>query len=187
MSDFRRAIDIIIAVHEKGFQNRADDSGNWTPDGQLKGTKFGISAHSFPDIDIENLTLTEAEDLYRQNWGHFAEIADQRVMTKVLDLAVNMQWGDRGDATLILQRAIQQRGIPVKADGMFGPKTATACNNLMPDELLAEICNQAELMYAHIEAAKPEMKKWFDVWRDRAKWMPPAEEGTDASTSAVGA
>jgi lysozyme family protein len=178
VGDFRRAIDIIIATHEGWFQKRPDDSGNWTSEGVLKGTKFGISAHSFPDIDIEALTLTQAEDLYRQNWGHFAEIAeiaDQRVMTKVLDLAVNMQWGDRGDATLILQRAIVTRGIPVSTDGVFGPRTVTACNNLPADEMLKEICNQAQIMYAHIEAAKPEMKAWFNVWRKRAAWMPMEE------------
>jgi lysozyme family protein len=181
MSDFRRAIDIIIATHEGGFQNRADDPGNWTADGQLKGTKFGISAHSFPTVDIENLTLTEAEDLYRQTWGHFAEIADQEVLTKVLDLAVNMQWGDKGNATLILQRAITERGIKVAVDGVFGPRTATACNNLEPNALLREICNQAQIMYAHIETAKPEMKAWFDNWRHRAAWMPPVERAQGAT------
>lgn len=183
MSDFRRAIDIIIATHEGGFQNRADDPGNWTADGVLKGTKFGISAHSFPNVDIESLTLTEAEDLYRQTWGHFAEIADQCVMTKVLDLAVNMQWGDRGNATLILQRAIVARGIPVSTDAMFGPRTVIACNNLPPDELLKEICNQAQIMYAHIEANKPEMKAWFNIWRHRAAWIPQVEEQNEAATA----
>lgn len=173
MADFSKAIECVICTHEGGFQKRPDDHGNWTSEGVLKGTKFGISAHSFPDIDIESLTLTQAEDLYRQTWGHFAEISDQRVLTKVLDLAVNMQWGDRGNATLILQRAIVARGIPVSTDGMFGPNTAAACNNLPADELLKEICNQAQIMYAHIEAAKPEMKNWFDNWRRRAAWMPP--------------
>ncbi len=180
MSDFRLAIDTIIAVHEGGYQNRPDDSGNWTSEGVLKGTKFGISAHSFPNVDIENLTLTEAEDLYRQTWGHFAEIADQGVMTKVLDLAVNMQWGDRGNATLILQRAIVARGIPVSTDSVFGPRTVIACNNLPAESLLKEICNQAQIMYAHIETAKPEMKAWFNVWRHRAAWIPPAGESVSA-------
>jgi lysozyme family protein len=183
VSDFRRAIDIIIATHEGGFQNRPDDPGNWTADGQLKGTKFGMSAHSFPNVDIENLTLTEAEDLYRQTWGHFAEIQDQAVLTKVLDLAVNMQWGDKGNATLILQRAIVARGIPVSTDAVFGPRTATAANNLPADPLLREICNQAQIMYAHIEANKPEMKAWFNIWKHRAAWMPPIEPKTDAASA----
>jgi len=51
-----------------------------------------ISAQSFPEVDIECLTLNEAEDLYRKVWGMFSELEDQRVLTKVLDLAVNMQW-----------------------------------------------------------------------------------------------
>jgi lysozyme family protein len=176
MSNFRKAIDIIIATHEGGFQNRADDPGNWTADGQLKGTKFGISAHSFPDEDIEGLTLNRAEELYRENWGHFAAIDDQQVMTKVLDLAVNMQWGDKGHATKILQHAIYGRGIPVTVDGVFGTKTATACNNLKAGELLPEICTQAAFYYKALEATSPSMAAWFKNWDKRAAWIPPTEE-----------
>src|SRR5215467_16053552 len=110
MSDFAKAIEMVIATHEGGFQKRVDDPGNWTPAGELRGTKFGISAHSFPDVDIEALTLNEAEELYRKVWGMFAELEDQRVLTKVLDLAVNMEWAGHGPATKILQRAIVNCG-----------------------------------------------------------------------------
>lgn len=175
MSDFSKAIQCVICTHEGGYQKRADDPGNWTPDGQLKGTKFGISAHSFPNEDIEGLTINRAEELYREVWGMFAEISDQRVLTKVLDLAINMQWAGHGPATEILQKAIRNRGIPVTVDGSFGPKTATACNNLQADELLQGICDQAEIHYAHIEAAKPEMSAWFKNWNRRAAWLPPTE------------
>lgn len=107
-SDFGEAIEVVIATHEGGFQDRQDDPGNWTPDGRLKGTKYGISAHSFPDEDIKNLSLNRAEELYRQVWGKFALISDQRVLIKALDLAVNLQWGGHGHATEILQRAINE-------------------------------------------------------------------------------
>jgi Glycosyl hydrolase 108/Predicted Peptidoglycan domain len=105
-SNFAKAIEVVITVHEGGFQNLRSDPGNFTPSGELKGTKYGISAHSFPNTDIENLTLTGAEDLYRQVWGRFSLLVDQRVLTKVLDLAVNMQWAGHGPATGILQQAV---------------------------------------------------------------------------------
>ena len=115
-SDFGKAIELVIATHEGGFQKRVDDPGNWTPDGKLKGTKFGISAHSFPDEDIESLTHSRAEELYRQVWGRFALIADQQVLAKTLDLAVNMQWAGHGHATEILQRAVNEcSGAATKA------------------------------------------------------------------------
>ena len=49
---FAAAIAMVLA-HEGGFQGMPDDPGNWTGgrlgDGTLKGTKFGISAASYPD------------------------------------------------------------------------------------------------------------------------------------------
>ncbi len=180
MSDFKTAIETVISTHEGGFQNRADDPGNWTPSGELKGTKFGISAHSFPDLDIEALTLNEAEAIYRQYWGGFAGIEDQRVMTKVLDLAVDMEFGDHGPATGILQKAIVACGIPVKVDGVLGPRTITAANNCQPDKLLAAVVVEAEAHYKAVEAAHPGQKGWFNNWDSRAKWLPPAAEGVAA-------
>lgn len=181
---FQRIIDLIIATHEGGFQKRTDDAGNWTGGatgvGELKGTKFGISAHAFPNLDIENLTLAEAEAVFYKVYGHVAQVADDRVMCKVLDLEVNMQWGDKGGATLILQRAIVQLGIPVNTDGVLGSKTVIAAGNLDSGLLLNEIGNQAQIYYDRVEAAHPERKAWFNNWNKRAKWMPPADLGQKA-------
>jgi lysozyme family protein len=188
MSDFRKAIDCVIAVHEGGFQNRPDDPGNWTPDGQRKGTKFGISAHAFPNEDIESMTLNRAEELYREVWGCFGAIDDQRVLTKVLDLAVNMQWAGRGPATEILQQAVAQFGTNIAIDGVFGQHTADGANGVVrdcgADELLRVICDRAADYYRGLELRKPEMKAWFDNWNHRAAWLPPSEPaGQEAATS----
>jgi len=178
MSNFRNAIETVIAVHEGGFQKRVDDPGNWTPSGELRGTKFGISAHSFPDIDIESLTLNEAEDLYRKVWGVFSSLEDQRVLTKVLDLAVNMQWAGHGPATKILQQAVVACGGQLVVDGSFGPATTEEANKIDPSWLLDSIRSRAKAHYAEIEAIKPEMKAWFTGWNKRAEWIPPETEST---------
>jgi lysozyme family protein len=172
MSDFAKAIEKVIATHEGGFQRRADDPGNWTPSGELRGTKYGISARSFPDVDIELLTLKEAEELYRRVWGCFAALEDQRVLTKVLDLAVNMQWAGHGPATRILQRAAKACGGHLVVDGSFGPATAAEANTIDPSWLLDAICREAKTHYAELEAAKPEMSAWFKTWNKRAAWKP---------------
>jgi hypothetical protein len=122
-SSFAKAIEVVITVHEGGFQNRKDDPGNYTPSGELKGTKYGISAHSFPNTDIAGLTLAGAEDLYRQVWGRFALLTDQRVLTKVLDLAVNMQWAGHGPATGILQQAVDDVQASVQTTTQTPPST----------------------------------------------------------------
>src|SRR5260370_5459027 len=123
MSDFRPAIGNVIDVHEGGFQNRSDDPGNFTPAGEQKGTKYGISARAYPNEDIKNLTKQRAAELFQRDYGMFSALADQRVMNKVLDLAVNMQKGGKGPATEILHGAIKGSGGPAPVGGTRGHGT----------------------------------------------------------------
>lgn len=58
---------------EGGYQNHPADKGNWTGcevgEGENKGTKYGISACSYPDLDIANLTMEQADAIYfRDYW-----------------------------------------------------------------------------------------------------------------------
>lgn len=59
-------------VYEGGFTLHRGDPGNWTGGkvgvGELKGTNFGIAANTYPNLDIRNLTKTEAIAIYRQSW-----------------------------------------------------------------------------------------------------------------------
>jgi len=56
-----------------GWTINPNDPGNWTGGrkgvGQLKGTKYGIAANTYPDLDIKNLTLEQADAIYiRDYW-----------------------------------------------------------------------------------------------------------------------
>lgn len=57
---------------EGGYSNDPDDIGNWTGCregvGELKGTKYGISACSYPDLDIVHLTMAEADAIYYRDY-----------------------------------------------------------------------------------------------------------------------
>lgn len=53
---------------EGGFQNNPADHGNYRPDGTLVGTNFGISARSYPTLDIPNITRQQAIDIYRRDY-----------------------------------------------------------------------------------------------------------------------
>lgn len=65
---------------EGGYQAVENDSGNWTGgavgEGELKGTKYGISAASYPHLDIKNLTLEQANEIYYRDYWK-ASGADQ--------------------------------------------------------------------------------------------------------------
>lgn len=58
---------------EGNYTDDPNDHGNWTGGkkgvGELKGTKFGISAASYPHLDIRNITMQQADDIYfREYW-----------------------------------------------------------------------------------------------------------------------
>lgn len=91
---FNRAFEIVIG-HEGGYTNDPRDTGNWTGgavnSGELKGTKYGISAASYPLFDIANLTLDDARAIYKRDyWDKVGadDLAPPLAML-VFDAAVN--------------------------------------------------------------------------------------------------
>jgi lysozyme family protein len=68
---FDQAFRLVIG-HEGGFTANPADPGNWTGGapgrGECRGTKFGISARAYPDLDIADLTLDQAQAIYRRDY-----------------------------------------------------------------------------------------------------------------------
>jgi len=71
MAIFEQAFTQIVG-NEGGFSSNHADPGNWTGgrpgQGQCRGTKFGISAHAYPDVDVASLTLADAHAIYRRDY-----------------------------------------------------------------------------------------------------------------------
>lgn len=53
---------------EGGLSTDRSDPGNYRPNGEFVGTKFGISALAHPTLDIVNLTKEQALDIYRRDY-----------------------------------------------------------------------------------------------------------------------
>lgn len=137
--NFEKAINRVLP-HEGGFTRNPADPGNWTGGkvgrGQLKGTKFGISAAAYPHLDIKNLTWGQASEIYyRDFWSplHAGRLHDG-VAYQLLDFAINS-----GIRTAI--RAYQ-RALRVTDDGIFGPQSLAAAEAMSETDqimlLLAE-------------------------------------------------
>ena len=94
MDLFNKIIPVILKS-EGGYQQDPDDLGNWTgpnKTGLLKGTKYGICARYFPDIDIVNLTLKQAEQIYFDNYWkpmNLKGIRNQELVLHIFDHGVN--------------------------------------------------------------------------------------------------
>ena len=118
--DFNTAVEIVVD-QEGVLTLDPDDSGNWTSGkigfGQLKGTKYGISAAAYPNEDIRNLTPGRARFLYKRDyWDEVrADEIPGEIRLHVFDFAVNA-----GTDTAI--KVLQKLGRK-KQDGVIGPMT----------------------------------------------------------------
>lgn len=130
---FETAFDRVIG-NEGSFQNMAGDRGNWTSgivgQGENKGTKFGISSMSYPQLDIVNLTVDQAKGIYYQDWWVKLgmDLFKPALGYQMFDAAINH---GMGNASKMLQRA-----AGTKDDGQLGPLSLTAINNTPLDDLL---------------------------------------------------
>jgi len=164
VSDPNIAIPFTL-VHEGGFQKDPDDPGNWTGGskdvGELKGTKFGISAHEFPNEDIENLTVERAIEIYQEGYWkpHYGEIQYQPLANKLFDLGVMM---GVGSAVHVLQIVLN---IPV--DGIFGPDTVGHVNGAEPISLTKAFATGLVSHAIAVANANPNERKYLAGWIKR--------------------
>lgn len=115
----------VIIGSEGGFTDNPKDPGNWTGGkvgkGELKGTKFGLAAHSYPHLDIRNITKEQAqEEYYKWFVDGKLDLLPNVMQYQMFDARFNhgAKWANR-----LLQRAVK-----VDDDGFIGPKTLAAIN-----------------------------------------------------------
>lgn len=133
--DFQTAFQSLIG-NEGGYSLDPHDRGNWTGGainvGQCKGTKYGISAAAYPNLDIASLTLDTVAPIYQHDyWGAAGcDMVPDAVKFDLFDIAVN---SGVKRAIKVLQAACGLTGSDV--DGVFGQATATAVANIDPATL----------------------------------------------------
>jgi len=94
MDKFYKALHFVGLV-EGGFTKDPDDPGNWTGGrvghGELVGTKYGVSAASYPNEDIPNITRERADALYKRDyWDAIgADALPHPLSLLAFDVAVN--------------------------------------------------------------------------------------------------
>lgn len=111
MTTFDKAFEILIG-HEGGYVNDLADRGG--------ETKYGISKRAYPHIDITNLTLAQAKNIYRTDYWDKVNCSSlpPDLALLVFDAAVN---NGVSAASRWLQGAAN-----VAVDGAIGPKTIAA-------------------------------------------------------------
>lgn len=159
------------APHEGGYQCDPNDAGNWAGGkvgaGELKGTNGGVSAASYPNLDIKNLTSDEIKSIYWRDWWlkqGFDKIASPTVAAKLFDAGINL---GMAEAVICLQRALRAYGKSIQEDGVLGPLTFAAVNSI-PYSFLPAFRSEIAGHYRLIVAKKPGDAEFLSGWLTRA-------------------
>jgi lysozyme family protein len=115
--NFFDAAFLLVVGEEGGYVFDPNDRGG--------ETKYGISRRAYPSLDIVNLTLEGAKDIYSRDYWLRNRCADMpwRWALSVFDCSVN-----QGSAVAYAQTALR-----LAVDGIAGPATLAAMR-AAPDE-----------------------------------------------------
>jgi lysozyme family protein len=162
---------------EGGLSLDPDDSGNWTGGkkgvGELRGTKYGISAAQYPNEDIPNLSPERARFLYKRDYWdalRLGEVLHEELQEKLFDCAVNMGVETAG---IILQNSVnflRTENDSIDVDGRVGPQTIQAVNQWTVKSdwaiLITFRCMRFQRYYEIIRA-NPVKRKYRLSWLSR--------------------
>jgi lysozyme family protein len=153
-----RHIKIINHVinNEGGYVNNPNDSGG--------ETNFGITKRTYPNLDIENLTRSEAVGIYKKDfWDkyNFDKIRNFDVAQKLFDMSVNM---GHKQAVKLLQQA--HGGLHV--DGIMGTITFGEINQGRPEQLLEKFREKIANFYRELVVRNPKNAVFLKGWLKRA-------------------
>lgn len=147
---------------EKGFQCDPEDPGNWTGgevgSGRLVGTKYGVSAKSYPHLDIPNVTLEQSQQIAKTDfWDKFrGDEMPGAVALGVFDFGYN---AGIHEGIIVLQRTLD-----LPEDGVVGPITLGSLSARDPKWV-------ARIYYVERMVAYRKMKGWAhdgNGWSARA-------------------
>ena len=146
MSDFQKAFGQLIGA-EGGYVNDPRDPGG--------ETKFGVTKRDFPDLDIKNLTVEQAQGIYLTKYWAPARCDDLPwpLSALVFDAAVNQ--GVDAAAKLL------QKTVGVAQDGAIGNNTLAAIRRMAHDELCALYLADRALRYTGTRNFDVYGRGWF--------------------------
>ncbi len=169
MTAFEQALAVVVD-YEGGFSTERADAGNWTGgavgSGELRGTKFGISAAAYPAEDIVNLTPEEAAAIYRRDyWDRVSgDHLSPSLALLVFDAAVN-----NGVARAI---GWLQGIIGVTVDECLGPETLAAVDAAVRARGSAAVCAEFQAQRLVFMTGLPTWRIFGLGWARRLSMLP---------------
>ena len=167
MAAFDQAFAIVIGT-EGGFQSQPTDPGNWTGGkvgaGSLIGTNWGISAASYPTMNIAALTQAQAKMIYKRDyWDKVSgDLLPPPLALLAFDSAVNSGVARAADWL--------QTAVGATVDGDIGKATLAAVTAKAGDgaALMASLMAQRMVF----DASLPTWKVYGAGWAQRLAMLP---------------
>lgn len=148
---FNKCVKVILQ-NEGGYVNDPNDLGG--------ETKYGISKRAFPDLDIKELTINQAKEIYYEKYWlslHLEGLIEDNAALQIFDMGVNAG----------VRRAIKiaQKIVGEKCDGMMGPKTTMAIN--LDSDFVEQYKQARRNYYCSIVKKRNSMVKFLKGWLNR--------------------
>lgn len=152
MADFNQAVTKTLQ-HEGGFVDDPRDAGG--------KTNMGITQADLPDIDIKELTMTQAVAYYSAHYWKalYSQISSQAVGEKTFDMGVLF---GVGTAVRILQLTLS-----TTQDGIFGVNTLAAVNQSDEVSLLKSYKTNLVTHAFNVATQNPQDRVFLKGWTDR--------------------
>lgn len=161
-----------------GFLLRPDIEGGLVDDPKDPGglTKYGISQRAFPSVDVRNLSIGQAKDIYlSEYWSPIrGDEMPKPLALYAFDMSVNM---GRARGVMILQRAVNADPL----DGVVGMRTLAMSRIADAREAVESMHTQREAYYKSLSNFSRFGGGWLarnDKCRALAlSWLSPPTEG----------
>jgi len=143
-----------VLEEEQGINRNKKDRGGIT--------NWGISSRWYPNVNIENLTVFDAANIYYNDYwlSNQCNQMPNAIAYMVFDTAVNQ---GRSFARKTLQKLIN-----VKVDGIIGRKTLAALNNVNDPHLLLQYTRFRCMRYTNLIQRDHTQITFIEGWIDRA-------------------
>jgi lysozyme family protein len=167
---FERAFSITVGHEGDALDLTYGDDGNWTGgavgNGELKGSRFGISAAAHPNVDIAGLTRDGAEAIYRREYWPAIRGDELPPPLAVIcfDGAVN---NGPSHATRWLQASVGAR-----VDGDLGAETMEAIDRAASGSGVALAVASFMALRTDFMANSPKWRRFGEGWSPRLARLP---------------
>jgi lysozyme family protein len=141
---FEQALNFVLK-HEGGYVNHPSDPGG--------ETKYGISKRAYPNVDIANLTMNEAAEIYRRDyWDKLPNGIPDQLKFMLFDFAINAG----------INRAIKtlQKAIRVNPDGVWGSGSSAALSKMRVNDVIFNFTLERQMFYAGLSTFQTFGKGW---------------------------